>query len=386
MAVKKKNVNFDESAEKEEKGRKINLPRPDEIKAYLDQYVIGQDEAKIALSVAVYNHYKRIFNNKGVINKNGTVVRNTDVTIDKSNCLLLGPTGSGKTYMLKKIAELLNVPFTIADANTMTQSGYVGADVEDCIVGLLRACDYDIEATELGIVVLDEIDKIRKVSAGQSITRDVGGEGTQQALLKMLEGSTVGVPPAGGRRHPEQQLLYVDTTNILFIGLGAFVGLDTIIERRTQDKSIGFTVKSTKEEDYNPLNYVTQQDLRDYGLIPEFVGRFPIITHVDKLDKEALKNILKEPKNSLVKQYTELLAMDGIRLSFTDEAIDEIASLAFKLETGARALRSVVEAVMTDVMFNAPKMFDEGVRDYVLTSDYVISKTKKRFSNFKNAA
>lgn len=354
----------------------LNLLRPDQIKAYLDKYVIGQEEAKKTLSIAVYNHYKKI------IHKNK--MENPDVELDKSNVMLLGPTGCGKTLLVKTIAKLINVPCYIQDCTKITASGYVGSDVEECLVGLLRACNYDMEAAEMGIVMLDEGDKIAKKDAGPSITRDVSGECVQQSLLKIVEGDVVSVPPMGGRKHPEQPFLYIDTSNILFILSGAFVGLDNIIKKRMGRNKIGFTAeKSNILDDEEYINYAIPQDIRDFGMIPELVGRFPIITNVNSLSKEALIQILKEPKNSIVKQYTELLAMDGVKLTFTDEALDKIADLTLSLETGARGLRTIVETVMTDVMYNAPLMKDEEV---VITGEYVEEKTKTKYKNSKKVA
>lgn len=348
----------------------LKLMYPDEIKAYLDQYIIGQDKAKKTLSVAVYNHYKKIMFNQ--------THGNSNINLDKSNCLILGPTGSGKTFMIQKIAELLKIPMTIIDSNSITQSGYVGSDVEDCIVGLLRASDYNMKATEIGIVVLDEVDKLKKVGVGTSITRDVGGEGTQQALLKMIEGSIVGCPPAGGRKHPEQSLLYVDTKNIMFIGLGAFVGIENIVKGRINESHIGFNANNIKlnEDDY--IDNVTPQDLRDYGMIPEFIGRFPIITNVKKLPEDALVNVLVEPKNSLVKQYQELFRMDGIDLSFDDSALKEIAKIAFTLGTGVRGLRSVIETVMMEAMFNIRSLVADGKTEYTVTKEFVKNNFSKK--------
>ena len=353
----------------------FNLISPEEIKAYLDQYVIGQEEAKKTLSVAVYNHYKKIVNNE--INK-------SDIEIDKSNVILLGNTGSGKTLLVKTIAKLLNVPCYIQDCTKITASGYVGSDVEDCLAGLLRVCDYDIELAQKGIIMLDEGDKIATKGAGPSITRDVSGECVQQSLLKIVEGDVVGVPPMGGRKHPEQSLIYVDTTNILFILSGAFVGLDSIIKERIGHGRIGFNVISETEyiNDDNVYTFASPQDIREFGFIPEFVGRFPIISHVNKLTEEDLYSILKEPKNSLVKQYTQLLAMDNTRLVIEDDALHEIAKIAFELETGARGLRAIFENVMENIMYEAPKNKNENKSvKFVLTEKIVKENTEKKYGS-----
>jgi ATP-dependent Clp protease ATP-binding subunit ClpX len=355
---------------KEKNDLEIVLYRPDEIKSYLDQYIIGQDEAKKTLSVAVYNHYKRIIHNYDKTR--------SDVEIEKSNCLICGPTGSGKTAMIKAIAKLLGVGCYIQDLTKVTQAGFVGSDVEECLVGLLRSCDYDIQKAQVSIVILDEADKVAKREAGPSITRDVSGEGVQQSLLKMIEGDVVGVPPAGGRKHPEQALLYIDTTNILFVGIGAFVGLDNIVKKRIGDNRIGFNMENTNLSDCDYYKYVTPGDLRDFGFIPEFVGRFPIITSVEKLSVDDLVKILNEPKNSLVKQYTELIAMDGGKLEFEKEALYEIAKEAAELETGARGLRSIIERVMSDIMYEAPKMIDEGKTTITITKEIVKEKINKK--------
>ncbi len=323
--------------------------RPDQIKAHLDKYVIGQEEAKKTLSVAVYNHYKRLRHRDDPACK---------VKLDKSNIILLGPTGCGKTLMVQTIAKLMDVPCYIQDSTKLTASGYVGSDVEDCLVGLLRACNYDIAKAQRGIVVLDEGDKIAKKEAGISITRDVSGECVQQSLLKIVEGDLVGVPPMGGRKHPEQSLLYIDTTDILFILSGAFVGLDSIISRRTGKDStrIGFSSAAPASAGSDDiLNDVTPEDIRRFGMIPEFIGRFPVITHVEGLDKEALVRILTEPKNSITKQYQELLREDGIDLSFDKEALLLIAEAAIRQGTGARGLRIIMEKVMRDIMYDAPR-------------------------------
>ena len=352
----------------------FNLITPSEIKSFLDQYVIGQEDAKKTLSVAVYNHYKKIINNS----------LNNNVEIDKSNIILLGNTGCGKTLLVKTIARLLNVPCYIQDCTKITASGYVGSDVEDCLAGLLRSCNYDIKAAQYGIIMLDEGDKIAVKGAGPSITRDVSGECVQQSLLKIVEGDLVGVPPAGGRKHPEQQLIYVDTSNILFILSGAFVGLDGIIKDRIGHGRIGFnTIKNTELlDDDNIYQYTAPEDMREFGLIPEFVGRFPIISHVNKLTEENLYTILKEPKNSLVKQYTQLLAMDNTNLIIEDDALREIAKIAFSLETGARGLRAIFENVMEDIMYEAPKnKKNKNMSDFVLTSELVRKNTEKKYGS-----
>ncbi len=346
--------------------RQIQLKRPDQIKAYLDKHVVGQEEAKRTLSVAVYNHYKRIHHKDDP-------ERGADV--EKSNILLLGPTGCGKTMLVKTIAKMLGVPFYIGNATSITASGYVGDDVESLLSGLLMNCDYDVEKARTGIVFIDEVDKLAKREAGMSVTRDVSGECVQQGLLKMVEGHRMGVQPQGGRKHPEQPLIYLDTTDILFIGSGAFVGLDGIVERRTgRDQSrIGFGNAAAAQDSGNPYADVTAQDLRDFGLIPEFVGRFPVVTYVDPLDTAALENILTKPKNNLVSQYTELFREDGITLSFEPEAISAAAQLATDLGTGARGLRSIMEKAMRDVMFAAPKAaYMNGSREIVVTREMIL--------------
>ena len=358
--------------------KKIDLPSPMEIKAYLDTYVIGQDEAKKVLSVAVYNHYKKILNN---------LKDDTNIEFDKSNVVLLGPTGSGKTYLVKNIAKMLDVPCYIQDCTKITASGYVGSDVEDCLVGLLRTCNYNVKLAEMGIVVLDEGDKICKKEAGMSVTRDVSGECVQQSLLKIVEGDLVGVPPAGGRKHPEQELIYVNTKNILFILSGAFVGLDNIIGKRVNGKSIDFdNTNKIKNDDENILKFATPQDIRDFGFIPEFMGRFPIISNVNKLTEDDLVRILTEPKNSIVKQYTEMLKSDNTDLSFTDDALVEIAKVSIELETGARGLRSIMETILTDIMYEAPNYRNKKkVNRVEITSDFVRDIINQKYPT-KNVA
>lgn len=358
--------------------RKKHLPTPKEIKAYLDQYVIGQEETKKILSVAVYNHYKKLIYNS----------QYSDITeLEKSNIIITGPTGSGKTLLVRTIAKLLDVPYYIQDCTKLTASGYVGSDVEDCLAGLLRSCNYDIQRAQMGIVMLDEIDKTATKAAGPSITRDVSGECVQQSLLKIVEGDLVGVQPQGGRKHPEQLLTYIDTTNILFIASGAFVGLEDITKRRLGQNRIGFNQSSGERVDKENLkDYVNSEDVREFGFIPEFVGRFPIITTVSKLDKESLKTILVEPKNSIVKQYTELLRMDNTDLSFDDKAIDKIAEIAFNIGTGARALRNIVETVMTDIMYEAPSNRDKKKPvKVVVTEEIVAERTNNKYRSVKNA-
>lgn len=344
------------------------LMKPHEIKNYLDKYVIGQNEAKKVLSVAIYNHYKKL-----LMKDSGY----TDTELDKSNIMLLGSTGSGKTLMVKTIAKLLDVPCYIQDCTKITASGYVGSDVEDCIVGLLRSCNYNIPMAQRGIIMLDEGDKIATKGAGPSISRDVSGECVQQSLLKIVEGDIVGVPPAGGRKHPEQQLIYVDTSNILFILSGAFVGLDNIISRRIGKASIDFSNVSKANKE-SSIDYVTPQDLREFGMIPEFVGRFPVITNVNKLTRDDLARILTEPKNSIITQYIELMGFENVKLNFTEDAIDAIAEIAFTLGTGARGLRSIVETIMTDIMFEMPK---KGNGIVLIDKEVVMDKTSFKYKD-----
>ncbi len=343
-----------------------DIPKPKEIKEYIDQYVIGQEDAKRTLCVAVYNHYKRL------TQKND----GDGVAIEKSNILMLGPTGTGKTLLARTISEILNVPFTIVDATVFTQAGYVGEDVESILSRLYQASGYDVAKTEKGIVFIDEIDKIARKGDNPSITRDVSGEGVQQSMLKLLEGTMVNVPPAGGRKHPEQQYVHINTHNILFICGGAFEGIEDRIAQRLNTHTIGYdSVQSNMQIDRsNLMKYVAPQDLKSFGLIPEIVGRLPIITHLDPLDKEALRRILTEPKNSIIKQYTKLMKIDGVKLTFDDEVLDYIVNKTLEFKLGARGLRAIVEAIMKDVMFELPS---KNVKTYRVKQEYAKQQVEK---------
>src|SRR5665647_2033705 len=354
----KKNKNFDLTG--------VELKKPKEIKAFLDQYVIGQDDAKKVLSVAVYNHYKRLNQHA---DDEGT-------EIEKSNIILVGPTGTGKTLLAKTIAKMLHVPFTIVDATVLTEAGYVGEDIESLLTRLLQVADYNVEAAERGIVFIDEIDKIARKGDNPSITRDVSGEGVQQGLLKLLEGSIVNVPPQGGRKHPEQKMIPVDTKNILFICGGAFEGIEKKIAHRLNTQVVGYgaSKKRDRVDKENLLQYIAPQDLRSYGLIPEIIGRLPILTHLNPLDREALRAILTEPKNALVKQYIKIFTVSYTHLTFGEGVLDFIVNKAIEFKLGARGLRSICEAIMLDAMFDSPS---EGTKELTITTDYAIRKLER---------
>lgn len=375
------NIVKEELSEKTNKAfaKTLKLLKPVEIKRHLDEYVIGQEEAKKVLSVAVYNHYKRI------AARFPKAASAEEVEIDKSNIIVVGETGTGKTLLAKTVARLLNVPFCIADATVLTEAGYVGEDVESILTRLLQAADYDVAAAERGIVFIDEVDKIARKSDNPSITRDVSGEGVQQALLKLVEGATVNVPPHGGRKHPEQKLIQIDTKNILFICGGAFDGIAKIIARRLNTSILGFGNTVSKEIDKeNLLKYVTPQDIKSFGLIPELVGRLPVVTHLNPLDKQSLRRILTEPKNALVKQYIRLFEMDDIELSFEESVLEFIVDKALEFKLGARGLRTICEAIMTDAMFELPS--EEKTKHLKITLSYAKEKMDKSTINKLKAA
>ncbi|MDE6666946.1 MAG: ATP-dependent Clp protease ATP-binding subunit ClpX [Clostridia bacterium] len=355
----------------EETETQVPLKTPAEIKEELDKYIVGQHEAKKVLSVAVYNHYKRINNLVGDAG-------DQDVEIEKSNILLLGPTGCGKTLLARTLAKVLNVPFASSDATTLTEAGYVGEDVENILLKLIQNADYDISKAQRGIIYIDEIDKIARKGENVSITRDVSGEGVQQALLKIIESTVASVPPQGGRKHPQQECLRIDTTNILFICGGAFVGLDKIVQKRKDNTSLGFggTVKNTEDNVYEMLADVKPQDLTKFGLIPEFVGRIPIVVSLHPLNEDALVNILTQPKNAIIKQYQKLIAMDGVKLTVEDSAVREIANTAIRLKTGARGLRTIIESFMTSVMYKLPS--EKNIKEVIVTRECVTDKAEPK--------